>query len=270
MPSLRDTQGAFAAALAGADGSAAGRYILGGTLPVAERIAIYANNSWMAFRNALELSYPAVARLGGPEWFSSVARRYRTRHPSRSGNLQYVGADFPAFLAAELADTSYAVVADVAALEWAYQEVLVAPDARPFDAAMLATVPAAAYAQLRFPLAATCRLVSSRWPILAIWQANRDETAPVPVIDLDAGGDRLLLQRTRLEVELRRLEAGEWAFLEALAAGLSLGTAGDRAAAVQPAFDFGLALGRHVRLGVLATAVLPAPVIRPEESHEPA
>lgn len=257
MHSLREIQGSLAAALAGGDPAAAGRLLRGSPELAAARIAVYANNSWMAFRNTLELSFPAVARLGGPEWFSGAARSYRAGHPSRSGNLQGVGGSFPAFLAKQLAGTAHAVIADVAALEWAYQEVLVAPEPTPFDPRVLAAVPAERCAELCFPLAAACRLVSSPWPVLAIWRANREEAEPVPTIDLDAGGDRLLLRRAGLEVELTRLDEAEWIFLAALAAGRTLGVAAERAGAGDPAFDLAAVLERHVRRGTLATATLP-------------
>jgi hypothetical protein len=257
VPSLHEVQRALAAVLSDGDASAVASLVHSGSLPAAERVAIYGNNSWMAFRNSLELSFPVVARLGGCDWFGSVARRYRAAHPSRNGNLQYVGQEFPGFLATELAGGRHEVIADVAALEWAYQEVLVAPEAPPFDTDALAAVPSTRYPELVFPLAPHCRLVASPWPILAVWQANRDAARQVHTIDLDAGGDRLLLRRERLEVALHRMDAGDWTFLDALAAGLSLGAATGRALAVAGGFDLVAALGRFVGLGAFAGAFLP-------------
>lgn len=268
MPSLREIQRDFGRALAGGDAGAAARHLRDGALPAAERIGIYANNSWMAFRTALELSFPAVARLGGAEWFASVARRYRAAHPSRHGDLQHVGSGFAAFLADELGDTAYAVVADVAALEWAYQEVLVAADAPPFDGRALSDADEASYPGLRFPLVPACRLVASPWPVLTIWQANRQPVSPPPDIDLDAGPDRLLLRREGLEVLVHRLDPPEWTLLAGLAAGAALGGAAE-AAAGMPDFDLTRALTRFMRLGVLASPTLPAGHASTENDHVP-
>ena len=55
-----------------------------------------------------------------------------------SGDLHHVGAPFAAFLREQFADTGYLYLADVAALEWAYQECLVAEEFNPLDPVTLA------------------------------------------------------------------------------------------------------------------------------------
>jgi hypothetical protein len=249
-PPLAALQAAFAAAVDG-DPRAAAAMIRAGGLAPAERLAIYANNAWSSYRRAMELSFPAVRRLGGDDWFVGAVREYRRRHPSRSGNLQGVGAAFPAFLGAELAGTPHEVFADVAALEWAYQEVLVAPDAPPLDLARLAAVPEADYPRLVFVLHPACRVFASRWPAVAVWRGHRDPDDEAPAIDLDAGPERVLLRRRELDVELHPLAPATHAFLAAFARGAPLAEAAADALAVDPAFDLGVTLRDQVALGVL-------------------
>jgi hypothetical protein len=64
-----------------------------------QRLAIYANNAETNFIESLRLSFPAVLRLVGDAYFTQCAREFRTRHPSRSGDLQHIGAAFPEYWA---------------------------------------------------------------------------------------------------------------------------------------------------------------------------
>lgn len=248
MSALRELQLAFGAALDGEPGAARARVRDDG-IDAATRLAVYANNSWMAFRNTLALAYPVVERLGGEDWFSGAVREYRRAHPSRSGNLHDAGAAFAGFLRGALADTGHEVLADVAELEWAWQEVLVAPDAAPLAVDAFARIDARHWAELRLALHPAARLVASRYPVLTIWQHERAQaTDPVR---LDAGGERVLLKRVALDVELHRLTAGEHALLAALAGGATFAAAVD-AADADSAFDLPAALQRCLRHGFLA------------------
>jgi hypothetical protein len=128
MLSLRDTQRAFlSAALTGNSACMAGLVRENG-LSVAQRLQIYANNTRLGLLATLQATYPVVERLGGPEWFAHSARRYQQQCPSRCGDLQYVGERYAAFLRADLADTPHDYFADVARLEWAYQQALIAAE----------------------------------------------------------------------------------------------------------------------------------------------
>lgn len=235
MTSLRELQGAMAAALAGDAGVPLAPLVVGDGLSPDTRVAIYRNNVRVTFLNALETGYPALVRLVGADYFRQLTDDYREQHPSTSGNLQHAGAALPAYLAARFAGTRYAYLADVAALEWAYQEVLFAADGAPLDVAGLATLTPADYERLCLELSPAARLLESRYPTTRIWRANRPETLDDGPIDLDAGGERVLLLRIGLEVEIHRLPPAEYAFLATLAAGEPLPRALDAAAAHQSA-----------------------------------
>ena len=86
VASLRELQASFAAALR--DDSAACA-----VLP-RENLAIYRNNAAISFRSALSLSFPVLRRRVGDDYFRQLAMRYRQHHPSRSGDLHWVGQGF--------------------------------------------------------------------------------------------------------------------------------------------------------------------------------
>jgi hypothetical protein len=221
-------------------------------LPREARIAIYANNAREGFLSALAATFPAIERLAGQDWFRQTGRDYMRRHPSRSGNLHFVGEHFAAFLDDELRGTHYEYFADVARLEWAYQEVLVAADHPSFETSALSSVSPDDYGSLIFRVHPALRLVESRYPVLAIWKANQPETAGrTASISLDAGASRVLIIRREDHVELRELGAAEFALLTAFARGATLGYAFEQAVHADEGADLASLLGHVVKLQTL-------------------
>jgi len=225
MRALREIQTAFADAILMGRGG--------------ERLQVYRNNVFISLRQALADVYPVVQRLVGEEFFNQLARRFVREHPSRSGNLHDFGRELAGFLATlpDLSELPY--LPDVAALEWALHEVFHEAEAVPFDFAT-ATDPE----NVKVRIHAAARLIASRYPVLAIWEANRFEDPPL--IDLDAGADWLIVFRDGLERQILRLTPGEFALLGALAQGMTLGEACEAALAAEPQLDLAAALGRFV------------------------
>jgi hypothetical protein len=226
MSSLREAQRAFAAALLSA-------------APAEGGLQLHRNNVFIGLSGALGDVYPVVRRLVGEAFFNQLARRFIRQYPSRSANLHDFGRDLPGFLAglAETAELAY--LPDVAALEWACQEVLHAADAAP-----LVFTAASDPERIQWRLHPAVRLVASRYPVAAIWEANQlDEP---PLVDLAAGADWLFVQRRGLERRVARLSAGEFALLSALDHGLALAEACEAAVAAQANVDLAAAMARFV------------------------
>ena len=250
--SLRDLQYAFASAVRdGDDASAIAPFVVANGLDPARRIAIYANNVRENSLATLEAGFPVLLRLAGRDWFRQTGANYLRRHPSPSGNLHYLGARLPEYLEAELADGPYAYFADVARLEWAYQEVLVAAEPPVFDLAALAAVPEERHVDVVLETSSAARLVGSTWPLLAIWRANQPGDDSPGTVSLDAGASRLLVIRRDNHVELRELPPGEFAFLDTIAGAMSIADAAAAALVADPDFELVTALPRLVRLGAL-------------------
>jgi hypothetical protein len=192
----------------------------------------------------LALTYPALMRLVGEEYFRQCARAYMRGHPSRSGDLNAAGADFPQFMADLHGTGGLRYLVDIADLEWAHQESQHAAAHAPLDLARLRSVPAEQYQQLRFRLHPSARLIRSDFPILRIWQANLKDAEP-PIIDLASGADRLALVRPADEVRILSLSSGEYDFLNYIRNGADLAVA-LQAACVDPGFNGADALQRFV------------------------
>ncbi|MBL8521464.1 MAG: DUF2063 domain-containing protein, partial [Betaproteobacteria bacterium] len=101
----------------------------------------------------------------------------------------------------------------------------------------LAAVPAADQAGLRFVLHPAVTLLSSPYPLAAIWRVNQPDFAGDQRIDWDTGGDRLCVRRDGHAVTFDVLAEPALRFLSALSCEAPFEAAADAALAVDADFD---------------------------------
>jgi hypothetical protein len=256
MLSLREVQRAFADAvdeiLSQAELDRLIGHISGDSSSARERLDIYANTVRVNRKNALRAVYQVVERLVGEDFFSYASEIFAKSYPSRSGNLDDYGVEFPDFLKSFAPAASLVYLSDVARLELLVDRLMVAEDAR---AVRAAAAPLAAYGirlDRTLQLAAGNRLLKSDYPIHRIWQVNQPGFEDAGTIDLAEGGVRLLVRRDGFAVEIIDLEPAEFAFLSAFAGGRSLGAAIASACAIEPLFDAPRSLRRRLAEGTVA------------------
>lgn len=253
---LRSVQAEFAAALRAASAPCG-------------RLAIYHNNRLANFRKALALAYPIVEALVGEEYFAQLAKRYQAVRPSRHGDLQHVSDGFPEFLRAHFATLEstlgtagrYRYIADVAVLEEAFQQSLIAPDAPMLEPAALAAYAAQQWPALRFEWHPAARILQLQWPVFDLWREHRqrriehmERRTIAPAAQwlqvsrvFDSDGYPLS--------EVRELDPAAGRFLAALAHGETLGAATDAALCESADFDLGAALSRSFSSGLFRALV---------------
>jgi hypothetical protein len=254
--SLRELQQHFAAGLLQSSDEPVTKWIRADGIHPSARLAIYRNNLHAGFIKTLTLEFPVIRRLVGEDYFRQLSLAFLARHPSRSGDLHHVGTAFPLFLSGWFAETEYRYLADVARLEWACQECLVAEDSESLDLHTLRDIPADAYGELRLTLRPACRLLHSVFPVLRIWEVNQPQAAPDQIVDLKTGPDYLVVMRSA-RLDLCRVPAGDFHLLSNFAEGHSLDSALEAALTTDSQFDLGAALRRCIRLGVLAQVTPP-------------
>lgn len=242
---LRRLQEDFAAAVVAGDSVALDPHLAGDR----DGMAIYRHAVSANAANALRAAYPVVARLVGEAFFAEAARLLGLASPSTSGDLNRHGAGFAAFLGEYPHAAPLPWLADVARLEWAWHESLGEADAGSLDLAALGRVPEPDRPRLRFKLHPAVRLVRSRWPVLAIWEANQDGRDGTP--EREEGPDDVLLWRESGRVLLALVGAREAEFVEATARGLSLAEAAGEGDWDLPGF-----LARLARTGAVCGFVL--------------
>lgn len=241
---LARLQAEFAAALV-AEGDEEFASRLAGERSLAlRRLAIYRRAVEANRGGALRSAYPVVARLVGEAFFGEAARRFARDCPPDDADLNRYGPGFPAFLAAYPHASGLPWLGDVARLEWAWHEALMAADSPGLDFGALARVGEAGQPRVRFRFHAAVRLVRSAWPVLAIWEANQPGRDGTP--DREEGADDVLVWREDERVRAMLLAPPEADFVARLMEGASL----EEAAA--DGWDFSAALGRLAAGGMLA------------------
>jgi hypothetical protein len=139
---------------------------------------------------------------------------------------------------------------DIAALEWQRLQTSIAGPHEAMDVDALAQVREGELPGLRFHHQPGAQLHASAYPILRIWVFCQQEV-PSGQLDMDVGGERVLFYRIGTDTHMRRISAGEHAFLASLCDGGTFAAACEAAFAEEASFDVQAAFAVAVRNGVL-------------------
>ena len=225
MPTLPELQAAFGHALqsGGAPEPMLGDVIQDGPISVVERLAIHRGTFIAGAVGALRLTFPAVERLVGADFFEGAATAFIEAAPPSSAWLDDYGAGFAAFLEGLAPARPLPYLADVARLEWAASRAAHAPDAPVLDPGSLATLSVEAQALLRLAAHPAVQLIALSYPAEAIWRAVlAEDEAGLGATRIVADPHWLLLQRASDGLALRRLDEAEGAFTAGLFTGRPL------------------------------------------------
>jgi len=246
MPSLLETQRAFLGAIVKRENAALAAQISDGVFSPGERLDVYRNTFIATLTSALRISFPAVHRLVGEEFFGAAAQYFIEAEPPLSAYLNAYGGGFADFLAQFPSVASLPYLADVARLEWAVNGALHAEDSAPLDAEALVEIATVVPERVTFVPHPSVRLLRLDYPARTIWRAVlAEDDAALGTISLASGPEWLLIERGANGVEVSSLDEDEWRFASALCAGESLAAAID----ASPNGDIPLFLARHIAAG---------------------
>jgi hypothetical protein len=181
----------------------------------------------------LAARYPVMRRLVGELSFRIVARRFIVSEPPSIPIPLSYGDNFPGFLRSQGTAASIEYVADIAELEMARGRARYAPDAQPLAAAALSPLQTRRLHGLRVVLHPSVCLVQSRFPVVTIWESGQTGDGMIDRWGCEAA----LVARPFLEVEVRRLPPGGYAFIRALSEGQIAATAAAIATKATPKFE---------------------------------
>lgn len=246
VPPLFEVQRAIARSLVDGDDFPAAAHIIAGGLPPEARLNLYRNTFIGTLTNALRLSYPAVYRLVGAEFFEAAAARFVAAQPPKGAYLNEYGETFAAFLADFPPAAGLAYLPGVARLEWAVNRALHALDLPGLDLARVAAVHPANHGRISFTPHPSVGLVRDDAPIDRIWRAvlDQDEEA-MAAIDLAAGPVWLLVERGPRGIEVSRMDSSSWRYAERLFGGHAI----DTAAIGVPDVDHASLIAAHLAAG---------------------
>ncbi len=209
--------------LADAEGHAAGR-----------RFDVYRNNVAVSLNDALATGFPTISKLLGDENFRAIAGVFLRKSPPTSPLMMHYGAEFPAFLRGfePLAHLGY--LGDVAEMELALRRSYHAADADPIAPDALAQIPPDQLGNVVFTFAPSVELLSSPWPIHAIWAFNMAQGPKPAAVAQDA-----IILRPEFDPKPHLLGLGALACMNHLIAGKTLTQAAQSGTAAHGDFDLG-------------------------------
>ena len=247
MSELATLQMRFGSALDAADAKAdTPDMFRGGAEQTRRRFEIYRANTLANAVKAIQAAYPVVAKIVGDEFFSGLARRYRSCFASQAGDLNEYGESFAEFLAGFVPAKDIAYLPDVARLEWLVHRAYYAANAPPFDPASLALVPAQQQLELRPQVHPACHVMHSMYPIARIWEVHQESFSDAFQVDFSQGPGHALVSRPRFKVEVARISDAEAAFHSAALGGATLAGALAAAQERDALFDLGPSLSGWV------------------------
>ncbi len=236
---LLEVQRAFKASVTGVDGA------------ISRRLAVHRNNVQKSLVDVLAAAFPVVQRMVGEPFFYALARDFAVTHLPAVPQLSLYGADFAAFIATHQHAQQLAYLADVARLEWARGEAYFAVDAYPLHPQSLVAIDADALPKAKLSLHPAARLVSSRFPIHAIWAAHQSDSNDVAHIDMSVS-ENVLISRPQYQVFVRLITPADAAFVGACLSGATLNDATVAALGVDERFDLQAVLQQHLEFGTFS------------------
>lgn len=226
---------------------------------IARGIGVYRNNYRGNLHDTLAAAYPVIVQLVGADFFRLLAARFIANYPSRNGNLHHYGSEMADFLEHFEPAAGLVYLSDMARVEWAYHRACMADDDPVFDLQRLAEVPATAYPMLGWSLHSSCTVLSTRYPVAAIWRMHQQDLPAEMRMDLAGGGDHLLIHRQALQSQILNISAADGHCLQLLHSGRALGDAVDTTLTAYPEFDLMRSLRHWLALGIMTDfEILPA------------
>jgi Putative DNA-binding domain len=218
---------------------------------LANAIEVYRNNYCGNLYDTLVGAYPVTEELVGKDFFRLLARQFIEQHQSCGGNLHHYGTEMADFVAAFDPARRLVYLPDVATLEWACHVAYFAEDAAALNLGQLAELPSEQYPDLILRTDPASQVVSSRYPIAAIWHAHQPGAPSDFHIDLDAGSCNALVSRKDDVVLVSELSDANATWMRSIQAGTPLGFAAESTFERYSDFDVQSALLNLLQKGVL-------------------
>ncbi len=182
---------------------------------------VYADAYHLRIVEAVQETYPTLTHVLGPKLFADVIRAYLKVEPSREVSIKFAAAGLSRYLKTcklpKACRAPSALLADIAALDWAREEVFDAPDSpEALPLTVLGEVLPEDWEKIRFDFVQSLRIVATAHdisPVLAA--AARDEAPEIP----ELRPTYYLVYRAELESTHEEISGDEAIALTSLAAG---------------------------------------------------
>ena len=214
--------------------------LVGGRDPSA-RLAVHRRHYEASLVQAILRRLPGVIWLVGEAFARAVAVDFVRWFPPVAPCIAEYAEDFPDFLARRAGVEQMPYVQWFARLECYLGQVALAVDKSPRHMEELAAFEPTVLADLILGLQNGLRFLEAPWPVDDLAGLHLTGAAP-DRFELQPAVVWLQVRGARGSIRIDRLDAGTFAFRSAIALGLPLGAAAERALGIDPALEPGKAL----------------------------
>lgn len=188
-----------------------------------QHIEIYRSSIFGTLQKNLKEIYPVCCKLVGEEFFIGMTNQFLTLPFAHSPDLIEHGAEFADFIANFEPAKVLPYLADVAKLEWSWHRIFYASDNSSFDFEALQKCMATDGERLIFLLPNSSSILSSKYPIHQIWEANQENLiGDENIILTDDKFYYFLVWRCGIELRIELLNEAEWQILRCIEQKLTL------------------------------------------------
>lgn len=142
------------------------------------RLGVYKNAYQSRLQQALAANYPVLNLYLGDEQFEKLAIAYINHYPSSFSSIRWFGDQLVNFLQESSEWKQYPYLAELAQFEWTCGLVFDAADASILQIEQMASIPADAWASIRFKAHPAVKYLDLSWNTIAIWQALTENVTP--------------------------------------------------------------------------------------------
>lgn len=200
------------------------------SLDPADRLLIYRHSITGGQQRVLEMIYPVCMQILGDACFDTLARDYAWGPQSNCNDLNQYGEYFANTLEEQIqhhpALNELPYLPDLARLEWAWHQSLFKTDDPVFDPVLLQDLVAQFGEQLCPKLSHSLFMLSSPWPVYAIWQSYK-QGEEVKQFNMPDDTQYLIISRHD-DVLIEKVPVAIYHFLQQSQKGLALSAIADR------------------------------------------
>jgi hypothetical protein len=182
-------------------------------------VAVYAFMYRARLAEALESQYPRLAKVLGAEAFFELCGAYVDAYPSTHWSLRFLGARFADWFGHRFPD---GILAGLAALEWARDDVFDAADEPTLSMDDLRCWPAEGFAKLPIRLIQAHRIIEVAAGTADLWERIESEGSDCSAIAA-TGRESLLVWRQGVAVYHRTVDTAEREALGLASTGTTVG-----------------------------------------------
>ncbi len=180
---------------------------------ISARWTIYREGYLIRLAEAIQNDYPALARIVGPSAFAGLCRRYVAECPPSSHDIGRAGASLAGYLPADPVTTRLPFLPDLARLEWALAEAVVARDEAPLSWSDVEVLGAERVVDVPLLAMPGTAIIRSEWPLSDLWLAKDKEDGEIDIV-VEGPPATLLVWRDGLDARWRAAEMDEAALIE--------------------------------------------------------